>query len=139
MVSQVSAKSALQSYSVCKDLGDGNKLDVMVTSFADRDFVVVTQVKKLGTLVNVVVDVPKHPHRKQPTYDIKTLLGRDDELMNVYARSIAQAIHESRNKQLGSGDGKVSSKPVLCAIAVKNPDRDLLMLILDLLKPCNVW
>jgi len=134
---------SLPSFSVRKELDDGSKLDVMCTSFVDRDFVVVTQVKKLGTLVNVSVDVPQHPHQKQPTYDMKTLIGRDDDLMHVYARAIAEFVHEARSKQAastgGAGDGKGPSKPVLCAISVKNPDRDLLLSVLDLLKPCDIW
>lgn len=132
-------KPSLPSFSVSKRMEDGSELAVMCSSFQDRDFVMVTQVGKLGTLLDVNVDIPKHS--AAVTYDVRTLMGADDDLMHAFGRTIGQFVYESRCKMHSAGDAsrRVAAKPLLCSVAVKKIDRELLMLVLDLLKPCAIW
>jgi len=131
--------SSLPTYSVRKKLANGRDLDIMCTRFVDRDFVVVTEMAKLGSLLHVKADVVKRSaHATTPTYDVSLLLGSEDERLEVFAKSIAKAVNEKRND--GGGDrAHRDRKPVLCALALREPDRDLLKLVLDALKECDIW
>jgi len=129
--------SSLKSLSVSKQYND-RKIDLMVTSFTDRDMIVVTELNKLGGLFDIQIDLPiKTTQVKSPTYDVKVLLGKDDDLMNAFVRAIAQNVFEVRSDQLqGEGDLK---KPILCSVALRDLDKDLVLFVVDMLKSCNIW
>jgi proteasome assembly chaperone 3 len=74
------------------------RTDIVCTTYSDRHFVVVSQIKKFGTLINAWAT-----ERADGTkmYDMQTLLGRrDDPLLNVYARQLIERIAAASNKPL---------------------------------------
>jgi len=87
------------------------KVDVITQIFADRVVVVVSQTRKLGTMVSAECSTSPEGHK---TFEIKTLLGkREDSLLDVYARQIIERI------------ASTSTKPLLLCIALKEEGRDV--------------
>jgi len=113
-------------------------VDVHVSSFADRDLVVVTSSKKLGTLVSV--DVVTSQNRPS-TYELKVLFGRDDEMTSVFARTVAQVVdglRKGNSPQSAAAPGP--SKPILCCVALKEGEFGVSRKIVEVLKTqCDVW
>ena len=78
-------------------------------SFADRHVVVVTQLRKLGTIMTAEAVDGLEGRR---SYEIHTLLGRrDDALLDVYARQLIEKI------------ALTSAKPLLLTIALAEDGR----------------
>ncbi len=92
----------------------GVRTDIVCTSFSDHHFVVISQVRKFGTLIKAWVD--RHGDSSGTTFEMNVLLGkRDDTLLTVYARQIIERISH------------FSDKPLLLAIALQgsvDPDGD---------------
>ena len=115
-------------------------VDINVSSFADRDLVVVTSSKKLGSLISV--DVMTSPSANRPsTFNIKVLFGMDDERTTVFARSVAQVIDDlrkRRSQQRVAPGG--TCKPILCCVALKEAEFHLSRKIVEVLKTeCDLW
>uniref|UniRef100_A0A7S2V894 Proteasome assembly chaperone 3 n=1 Tax=Fibrocapsa japonica TaxID=94617 RepID=A0A7S2V894_9STRA len=98
---------------------NGIKTEILVMYFADKIFIIVTQLKKIGTLVHVqpgneATSVgASMGDRPLGIYDTSVLLGRrDDPLLLIYARQIMEKICSTLNK------------PLLLGIALKNEGRD---------------
>ncbi len=86
----------------------GVRTDIVCTSFSDHHFVVISQVRKFGTLIKAWVD--RHGDSSGTTFEMNVLLGkRDDTLLMVYARQIIERISH------------FSDKPLLLAIALQGP------------------
>lgn len=111
-------------------------VDVHVSSFHDRDLVVVTSSRKLGTLVSV--DVMTSQNRPS-TYQLNVLFGRDDEATSVFARTLAQVIDNLRkgnSQQAAPG----AAKPILCCVALKEGEFGVSRKVVEVLKAkCDVW
>lgn len=85
--------------------------DIICTTYNDRHFVVISQMKKFGTLINAWAESKADGGK---SFDMVTLLGRrDDPLLNVYARQLIEKI------------SLVSDKPLLLAIALVAGGRDV--------------
>jgi proteasome assembly chaperone 3 len=85
--------------------------DIICTTYNDRHFVVISQVKKFGTLINAWAETKADGGK---SFDMVTLLGRrDDPLLNVYARQLIEKI------------SLVSDKPLLLAVALVAGGRDV--------------
>jgi len=85
------------------------RTEVIVQSFADRHVVVVTQLRKLGTIMTAEAVDGLEGRR---SYEIHTLLGRrDDALLDVYARQLIEKI------------ALTSAKPLLLTIALTEDGR----------------
>jgi hypothetical protein len=83
----------------------GSTLTIICSTYADRHFIVVTQIDKIGTLVTgkAVAGIDGTVH-----YEVNILFGkRDDQLLLVYCRQIVEKIYKAG-----------SSKPVLLAISL---------------------
>lgn len=101
--------------------------DIITTSYHDRHFVVISQMKKFGTLISAWAETKADGGK---TFDMSTLLGRrDDPLLNVYARQLIEII------------SAVSDKPLLLAIALQPNGRDTVTFqsILNSLTNHNSW
>lgn len=84
--------------------------DIICTTYEDRHFVVISQMKKLGTLINAWAEKKADGGK---TFEMVTVLGRrDDPLLNVYARQLIEKI------------SLVSDKPLMLAIALLPNGRD---------------
>ena len=101
-----------QNQTTIRNEENGIVTEIICTTYADRHFVVITQLKKFGTLISAWAE-EKAGSMDGKVYEMKTLLGkRDDALVNVYARQIIERI------------STVSSKPLLLAIALQPEGRD---------------
>lgn len=93
---------------------NGIRTEVVVVPYADRTFVIVTQLKKLGNVILATSDAvgggmarPSGGRR----YSVQVLLGkRDDPLLSLYARQLLEQMK--------------SDKPLLLAICLKEEGRD---------------
>jgi len=111
-------------------------VDVHVSSFHDRDLVVVTSSRKLGTLVSV--DVVTSQNRPS-TYQLNVLFGRDDEMTSVFARTLAQVVDELR-KGNSQQNTPGAQKPILCCVALKEGEFGVSREVVGALKTkCDVW
>lgn len=85
--------------------------DIICTTYEDRHFVVISQMKKFGTLINAWAEKKADGGK---TFEMVTVLGRrDDPLLNVYARQLIEKI------------SLVSDKPLMLAIALLPNGRDV--------------
>ena len=67
---------------------DGVHTEVVCTAYADRVFVLVTQLRKVGNLVSASVESGADG---EDLFSVSTLLGRrDDPSLQVYARQLVQ-------------------------------------------------
>ncbi len=80
-----------------------------ITEYADRYLVIITQLNKIGTLVEVRMESAEGT---TTTAEVVTLLGkRDDALIDIYARQILDALVKT-----------IGNKPLLLGIAIVNDD-----------------
>ncbi|XP_014662231.1 PREDICTED: proteasome assembly chaperone 3-like [Priapulus caudatus] len=126
---EVVASSAAFSDSVLKNKQISAKVqaidtDIVCTAFADKTFIIVTQLGKIGGLIlvtkdNVVGDC------KEPTFSVRVLLGKDDAVHCVIARRIAAVTG--------------LEKPVLVALALKDTSVATARELEELVRTCSVW
>lgn len=108
-------------------VGDST-LTVLCSTYADRHFIVVTQIDKIGTLVTgkAVVGVDGSVH-----YEVSVIFGkRDDQLLLVYCRQIVEKIYKAG-----------SNKPVLLAISLLEDGRSVecFQAVLNKLDEISTW
>ena len=135
-MSLIDAKDPLRSASASVVIGD-RQLDVLCASFCDRDFVTVTQFKKLGTLVSVA---PSRVDRAgSVSYDTCVIMGKDELEHHVFARAIGEVVYNmSKHNSLAPAPSQ-SGKPLLCCLALTDFSPSVLSKVCDLIKQCNVW
>lgn len=103
-------------------------ITIICSTYADRHFVVITQMDKIGTLISgrPVVGIDGAVH-----YEVNTLFGkRDDQLLHVYCRQIIEQIHKSG-----------SSMPVLLAISLREEGRgvECFQAVLNSIREISTW
>lgn len=127
-----------QSFSV--DI-EGNNTDVVCASFHDRDFIMVTQYRKVGTLVSVFVEKSASKPLVEPTYTTKVLMGKEDDITHVFSRAIAETVYRCRESVAGGDAPNPSTnlKPLLCTLALKEPTPATLNKIVNIVKSCSLW
>ncbi|CAN0290123.1 unnamed protein product [Ectocarpus sp. 6 AP-2014] len=92
---------------------NGIRTEVVVIPYADRTFVIVTQMKKLGNLLMATSDAAGGMMAGSGgrRYSVQVLLGRrDDPLLCLYARQMLEQMK--------------SDKPLLLAVCLKEEGRD---------------
>jgi proteasome assembly chaperone 3 len=88
---------------------DGIKTEILCSSFSNRIVVFITQINKVGTVINAWAE-PKSDGGK--IYQTSVMLGkRDDPLLTIYARQLIEKI------SINSG------KPLLLGISLKEEGR----------------
>eukprot|EP00058_Branchiostoma_floridae_P012676 XP_002598164.1 hypothetical protein BRAFLDRAFT_123313 [Branchiostoma floridae] len=106
---------------------NGVHTDVVCTGFGDSIFVVVTQYQKLGTLVQVVPGVSADG-TSAPTYTTRVLLGKDEPMTHVFARSLGEKICPNNDY-----------KPFTLAVALKDWSPQVLHAAEELVLQNKVW
>lgn len=137
---QSSNSPVLPNQSFCLDI-EGNNTDVVCASFTDRDFIMVTQYRKAGTLVSVSVEKSASKPLVEPTYTTKVLMGKDEDLTHVFSRAIAETVYKCRESVAGGDAPNPSTnlKPLLCTLALKEPTPAALNQIVNVIKSCSLW
>jgi len=132
--------AVLPNFSYCEDI-DGQLTDIVCASFTDRDFIMVTQYRKVGTVVQVAVEKSAAKPLVEPTYTTKVLMGKDEDMTHVFSRAIAQTVYTCRAAKDGSEGPSPSSslKPLLCTLALKDPTPATLTRVVGIVKNCALW
>jgi len=88
-VSKSAAPTQCQQISV-----NGRPTDIVITTFSDRLFIVITQLGKIGNLVDIRQESahPDNPTEGNTAFSIRVLLGRDDEEVRAAARFLADSL-----------------------------------------------
>lgn len=85
---------------------NGKQVEMFVSKFEDKTFVVITQMGKIGTMVNVKCDITSNS--AEPVFHTKTLLGNDTTVHHMFAKAVGVTIYKKIK----------STKPVLCSLAL---------------------
>nr|XP_004225910.1 proteasome assembly chaperone 3-like [Ciona intestinalis] len=115
---------------------EDRETDVVCASFDDRNLVVVTQYKKLGTILSVTTQSLVDFTKGSVTFDVKMLMGKDDPILHAYAKAIGTVVHDLMKENKNSIS---SGKPLLCTLAISNPTPTNLAEICNVIKQCNVF
>lgn len=105
---------------------NGHDTHFLVQPFADRIFVLVTQVQKMGTAISAVKETA---FGGAHAFQVSVLLGKRDvpELM-LCARQIVQAM-----------DADGCSRPLLLSIALNDHSIDTIRQVVEKVKGLRVW
>ncbi|XP_062914718.1 proteasome assembly chaperone 3 [Mobula hypostoma] len=122
----MAAKSIIQSKQAAEAIG-GILTEVVCTIFSDHVFLLVTQYGKMGTLISVTPHIVANEIGKS-TFSTKILMGKDEPLTHVYAKHLVTFVCEE------SGN-----KPVLLALALKDPNLESIKSIKQLIQSCRLW
>jgi len=135
-----SVESPLPNQSFLVDV-EGDSTDVVCASFSDRDFIMVTQYRKVGTLVSVSVEKSASKPLVDPTYTTKVLMGKDDDITHVFSRAIAEVVYKCREsaREGDTPNPSTNLKPLLCTLALKNPTPAALSKVISVVKNCSLW
>lgn len=88
---------------------DGIKTEILCSSFTDRIFIIITQIDKVGTLLNAWTEEKADGGK---LFLVSTLMGkRDDPLLTIFARQLIEQL------------SNVTSKPLLLGISLKAEGR----------------
>ena len=129
-------KNSLRSVSTSINF-EGRTIDVMTASFCDRDLVVITQCKKLGTLVSVSSGRPKSS--ALPSFASNVIMGKDEVEYHVYARAVAETVFHLSESTSVQASPTTTGKPLLCTIALTELKPSLLNILCDTIKKSSVW
>uniref|UniRef100_A0A6B2LSG0 Uncharacterized protein n=1 Tax=Arcella intermedia TaxID=1963864 RepID=A0A6B2LSG0_9EUKA len=83
---------------------EGTKTDFILCSYSNRLFFVITQLEKLGTLMEASSDLSAEG---ETTYSVRTLLGKREPTSEVYARELISLTYP------------LAPKPLLLALSLK--------------------
>ncbi|XP_062999015.1 proteasome assembly chaperone 3 [Elgaria multicarinata webbii] len=105
----------------------GIPTEVVCTAFGNTILVVVTQYRKMGTLVlvepNVVAD-----GISTPLLTTKVLLGKDEPLIHICAKHLVTSVSQ-----------EAGNKPVLLAMALKDKSIEGIRILQEVICRCRVW
>ena len=88
-------------------------VDVIITHFADKLQIIVTDISKAGSIFHIARDKPKNPqnfnadHKSDYIYSVELLLGVESPELLTTARYLAQVLNQE--------------KPILLTLGFKNP------------------
>ena len=113
--------------------------EIACAAFDDRNFVAVTQYRKLGTVVSVT---GQRASTGQVTYATSVLLGRDEPEVHVFARAIAETVQRSsasRDPVVPADHVTSACKPLLVTLALTEFTPQVLSRVCAELQDCKVW
>jgi len=97
--------------------------------FENRVMVVVTQMGKLGTILQAKQDAVQHGTNDSTAYSVQTLLGRRDEpLLETAARRLSELMVSSGCR-----------RPLVLSLGLKRHDPGTLRTILEVIMKNKVW
>lgn len=106
----------------------GVRTHFVLTSYANRIFIVVTQTPNMGTLIVATADDPLNATGK--SYSTRVLLGkRDDEVLEAYARTMVELINKEQP----------SAPPLLLAISIEKHSNELFREVMKHVIENRVW
>ncbi|GAA5812745.1 hypothetical protein MFLAVUS_006203 [Mucor flavus] len=119
----------------------GVHTEILLTGFADKIFVVITQYGKIGSLIQATLDASPHFANSPSSVPMTTQFlmgestGDQSELYSLYATSILQAIGAMNPQE---------KRPLLLGIALKpiealSERRDIFHQIIDQVMSNRVW
>lgn len=103
----------------CATILGGHHTDLVLTRYADRTLVVVTQIRKLGTVLEIRRDAANCPGTSggRHVYATSVLLGKDQEEIHLFGRMLAESLN--------------IDKPLLVFLGVKHLDVPMSKLIVN--------
>lgn len=101
------------------------ELNVICSYFGDRAFLLITHLNKIGTLLEVSRD--SILGTTSTTYSVKTLLGKDEAEVHVYARAIAATLPLPPDT------------PLLLALGLQKHTPSTLSALLPKIKQFRIW
>jgi hypothetical protein len=103
----------------------GNRIDIIVSTYSDRVFIVITELPGFGMLINAAAEI--FPDGSVE-YNITTLLGdREEELLTLLARRLIEIIHRD------------TALPMLLSVALQSPSEGIIRALLSHLEEKRVW
>ncbi|XP_071144588.1 proteasome assembly chaperone 3-like [Mytilus galloprovincialis] len=103
------------------ELIGGHNTQVLCSHFSDKLFIIVTQLNKIGNLIEVQRDVVLDEEAgRQPMYSTRILLGVDEPLTHVLAKNLLSKID--------------SKKPVVLGMSLQDTSRDTVVAISNIVK-----
>eukprot|EP00736_Rhodelphis_marinus_P000624 Rmarinus@m.23263 len=104
---------------------DPTATEVIVQIFTDKYFVIITQIDKLGTLLQA--SATGDPLDETCNVSVRVVIGKRDEELQIITRQIMERIHA------------VSSKPLLLALGLKDVSPEMCKSLLSALDQCQPW
>ncbi|XP_037527040.1 proteasome assembly chaperone 3 [Rhipicephalus sanguineus] len=101
---------------------EGCDTDISIMEFTDKLFIVVSQYKKLGTLVLVTKDAANCDDPQTLVYTAKVLFGKDEAEVEATAKNIAKTIKTSKTVLLSLALKKFSPtivRSIVSAVATQ--------------------
>lgn len=121
--------SSVQSPVSSKVIGvniNGNDTDIVINNFRDRIFIVLSQHKKLGSLIAVNKETAQIVNGcSGELYRIRTLLGQDETAFHIAARYLTE-------------ETKIT-KPVLYSFCMKDCSIHTLKVIKEIIVNAKMW
>ncbi|XP_005098958.1 proteasome assembly chaperone 3 isoform X1 [Aplysia californica] len=115
-------KSIVTTKQAAADIA-GHHTEIVVNNFKDHLFIIATQYMKLGTVVQVTRDlIADEVQGSCPMFSTNVLLGKDEPLTHVMAKTIVAALNPS--------------KDVILSLALKDTTPDTVHAVTDLIKTC---
>ncbi|CAH0396198.1 unnamed protein product [Bemisia tabaci] len=104
---------------------DGVPTDIVIGNFTNNIFIVLTQVKKFGSIISVKPEAFKTAEGQQQVYDVRNLLGLEKESSLVAARFLAEQLEVP--------------KPIIFSISLKDDSPRVLKSIKKVLLDNKCW
>ncbi|XP_029364768.1 proteasome assembly chaperone 3 [Echeneis naucrates] len=106
---------------------NGISTEVVCTAFSNYIFVVLTQYRKIGTLISVTPE-SRSNDISTPSFSTKVLLGKDEPMTHVCAKNLATFVSQ-----------EAGNRPVLLGLALKDSSLDSVKQMKDIIRSCKVW
>ncbi|XP_059159084.1 proteasome assembly chaperone 3-like [Physella acuta] len=101
----------------------GHHTEIVVSKFEDYLFIIATQYMKIGTLIQITRDVVSDEFEENvPLFSTYVLMGKDEPITHVMARTIVTALNPPI--------------PVILSLALKDTSVDTVQAIIELIKTC---
>ncbi|KAF7992156.1 hypothetical protein HCN44_001481 [Aphidius gifuensis] len=108
----------------CAVLIDGIHTDIVTNIYKDRVFLIITQYKKFGCMINVSRESSLKQFNSH-TYSTEVVFGKDTEEINAVARYIGEAIDIDR--------------PLLLSLALKSYEPKTIKKIIQVINKIKTW
>lgn len=104
---------------------DGTETDIILNDYRDRLFIILTQYKKLGSLIAVCRETANTYSICSEVYQVRTILGLEETAFHVAARYLTEQTQ--------------MNKPALYSIALKDCSFRTLKAIKDIIMQNKIW
>jgi len=98
----------------------GKQTDLVITKFASRDIIVLTQLRKLGSVIEISQDTVRNSlegSTGRSVFSVNTLLGQESEDVNLFGRVLAEKLN--------------IRKPILLTLGIKQFDHTMIRPLIE--------